>query len=332
MISYAKNISKNHMVQTNLRTELASTENRRKGFDAEGFPLSSNGNPKFAYGYRDNGLPSSAASISRRHSVVGNVFYSYKSKYNADVSVTYDGSTSFGQKNLYQPFTSFGASWNMNKEKFLENIAWIDNLKVRGSYGITGNQSFASTSSISTYNYFNSYNYFGQGVYLGTLGNPDLKWQNTFQTNLGLDATFSDGRFNMTLDAYKRRTDPLVLALSLPSSTALVAYPMNLGTLTTKGVEFNVRYAPIYKKKERVMWFIGVLGTALKGTYGGFNNRLDALNDYETSNNSLMQYRDGYDSYDLWAVPSLGIDPATGKEIFLKKMAVKLLFLAMMTG
>ncbi|MFV0605632.1 MAG: hypothetical protein ACK5NK_07310 [Niabella sp.] len=302
-----------------MRTEFSSNENKRKGFDAEGFPLSSNGNPRFAYSYAENGIPLSVTGVSRRHSSIANLFYSYKSKYNADFSFTYDGTTAFGQKNMYQPFVSIGASWNLHREKFLIDVNWVDNLRVRATYGITGNQNFGSTSSVSTYGYYSDFNYFGQGVYLITLGNPNLEWQNTYQTNFGLDAQLWNKRFSMTLDFFRKYTNPLVIALTLPASTALSSYPLNMGNLTTVGAEANVSFAPWYKPKEGKSWFIGFTGTTLKAEYGGFGNSLEGINKELANSGSLTRYRDGYDSYDIWAVPSLGIDPATGKEIFLKK-------------
>ncbi|WP_199117492.1 SusC/RagA family TonB-linked outer membrane protein [Pedobacter sp. ASV28] len=318
MVSYAKHTGK-HAYQVNLRAELQDKTNRLKGFIAEGFPTSTNGNPRFAYGYQENGSPLAVNSVSRRNSLIANGYYSYDERYNADVSFTYDGSTSFGVQNSYQPFASFGLSWNINKEKFLKAADWIDNLRLRASYGVTGNQNFTSATSISTYSYMTSFNYFGQGVELTKLGNANLKWQNTYQTNLGLDAALFNNRFTLQVNAYRKYTNPLVIAIGLPTSTSLADYAINAGNLNTKGIEANIRFAPIYKPAERFTWFVGVTSTVMSQKYNGFNNILSGLNESLQSLNSLTRYKDGYDFYDLWTVPSLGIDPASGREIFLKK-------------
>lgn len=318
MASYAQYNGK-HAFQANLRAEIQDKTNRLKGFAAEGFPTSTNGNPRFAYGYQENGSPTANSSIARRNSLIANGYYSYDERYNVDFSLTYDGSTSFGNENLYEPFASLGASWNLHNERFFRSVDWINSLRLRASYGVTGNQNFTSATSVSTYTYLADYNYMGQGVDLTTLGNPNLKWQNTYQTNLGLDASLLDNRFSVQLNAYRKYTDPLVIAIDLPSSTSLDNYPINAGNLTVKGIEGNIRFAPIYKPQERVVWFIELTGTTLSQKYNGFNNILSGLNETLRSLNSLTRYRDGYDYYDLWAVPSLGIDPATGQEIFLKK-------------
>ncbi len=318
MISYAEHTGK-HAYQANIRAELEDKTNRLKGFVAEGFPTSTNGNPRFAYGYQENGSPIAVNSVTRRNSLIANGYYSYDERYNMDVSLTYDGSTSFGLQNSYQPFASAGLSWNLHKEKFLQSAAWINSLRLRVSYGMTGNQNFTSATSISTYTYMTNYNYLGQGVELTKLGNPNLEWQNTYQTNLGLDAGFFNNRLTLQVNAYRKYTDPLVIAIGLPSSTALNDYAINAGTLNTKGIEANIRFAPIYQPDKMFTWFIGLTGTVMSQKYNDFNNKLSSLNESLQSLNSLTRYQDGYDYYDLWAVPSLGIDPATGREIFLKK-------------
>ncbi len=318
MVSYAKHIGK-HAYQANLRAEIQDRTNKLKGFVAEGFPTSTNGNPRFAYGYLENGSPLAINSIYRRNSLVANGYYSYDERYNMDVSFTYDGSTSFGLQNSYEPFGSLGLSWNLHKETFLKSAEWIDNLRLRLSYGITGNQNFTSAASTSTYTYMTNFNYFGQGVELTKLGNDDLKWQNTYHTNLGLDAAFFNNRLRLQLNAYRKYTNPLVVAIGLPASTSLSDYAINAGNLNTKGIEADIRFVPISKPEKRFSWLVGITGVVMSQKYNNFNNMLSSLNESLQSLNSLTRYQDGYDFYDLWTVPSLGIDPATGREIFLKK-------------
>jgi len=318
MASYAEKHGK-HAYQANLRAEIQDKSNELKGFVAEGFPNSTNGNPRFAYNYQESGTPLAIKSIARRNSIIANGYYSYDERYNMDLSFTYDGSTSFGLANSYQPFAALGVSWNLHNENFIKNAEWINVMRVRASYGVTGNQNFASASSISTYSYLPDYNYFGQGVALEKLGNANLKWQNTYQTNLGLDAELLHHRLTLQVNAYRKYTRPLVLAIDLPSSTSLSNYPINAGNLNTTGIEGTIRFAPVYKPERRIVWFVGFTGTAMRQKYNGFNGMLSGLNESLQSLNSLTRYRDGYDYYDIWAVPSLGIDPASGQEIFRKK-------------
>lgn len=327
-VSYTANVGANygkifgkHLINALLRFEVSDDNNRSNGFYAVGFPVNSNGNPRFAYGYGDGdkGRPEASTSISRRNSIVSSFNYSYDRRYNADLSLTYDGSTSFGTNNVYSPFFSAGLSWNINNEQFLKNVDWIDVLRLRANIGRTGNQNFSSYTSVSTYNYYKDYNYFGQGVYLSSLGNPNLRWQNTTQTSLGIDANLFKSRMSLQFNAYRKFTDPLVVGITLPPSTALRNYPVNAGELTVDGLELITRYSPIFRPSERIVWTVGLTGSTLKQTYSGFGTILESLNNSLRENKSLRKYRDGGSPNDIWGVPSLGIDPGTGNEIFRKK-------------
>jgi len=317
--SYGKTFGM-HLINAYFRTELSNNQSTSEGYTALGFPTASNGNPRFAYGYGLNGRPAASTSLTRRHSLVTSFNYSFNQRYNADVSFTYDGSTAFGAQNLYSPFYSGGLSWNIHNEQFMkDNVSWIDMLRLRGNIGITGNQNFSSYSSMTVYDYTSVMNSSGIGAYVTALGNEHLAWQNTIQTSLGLDLNMFNNRITTQFNVYRKYTDPLVVTLPLPPSTALNNYPINSGNLTTDGMELMVRFAPIYKPKEQIIWNVGLMGSTYKSTYDGFGGMLESLNQSLRTSRSLQKFRDGGDPNDIWAVPSLGIDPATGGEIFLKK-------------
>lgn len=317
-LNYGKTIEK-HLINAIFRAEISNKNDNKDGYLATGFPNASNGNPRFAYGYAEGKTPQASQSITRRNSLVANLNYSYDRKYNMDASFTYDGSTAFGQQNLYSPFYSVGVSWNINNEAFMKDQNWINLLRLRGNIGVTGNQNFSSFTSVTTYDYDSYYNYSGQGVSLSSLGNSDLKWQNTVQTSVGVDAAFFKNRLTATLSAYRKYTDPLVVAVTLPPSTALNDFPLNAGDLTVNGAEMNLRFSPIYRISDRIIWTLGLTGSSYKQKYNHFNNVLEKLNDNLRKSKSLIRFRDGADPDDLWTVPSLGIDPGTGREIFLKR-------------
>ena len=322
MVSYAKAIKK-HTINGNFRVEFAENNNKSLSIRAVGFPLSSNGNPAFAYGYEKNGAPSASNVISRRNSLIGSLNYSYDNRYNTDLSFNYDGSTAFGRQNSYSPFFAVGASWNLHNEAFLKDSPAVSQLRLRANYGVTGNQNFSSTTSISTYNYLSAFNYAGQGVSLATFANENLRWQKTNQFSAGIDATLLNNRLNLTLNAYEKITNDLAVAVSLPSSTGLVSYPFNAGDLTVKGVELIAKYNVIHKPAERIIWNVGLTGARSTQTYNNFNNLLAGLNQSLQNSSSLTRYKDGFSPNDLWAIRSLGIDPATGRELFLKKDGTK---------
>lgn len=319
MLTYANVFRQKHSITLNGRTEISNTDYLMKGFDAQGFPTASNGNPAFAYQYTENGSPYSTSSTQRRNSIIATANYTYDRRYSVDASFNYDGSTAFGQNNLYSPFYSIGASWNAKNERFLADEDWLSNLRLRINYGVNGNQNFSSTTSISTYTYSSNFNRNGQGVTITTLGNPDLEWQNTTNLNLGLDASFLNNRASMTVDVYRKFTDPQVVSIDLPLSTGLSQYPFNAGNLEVKGLEANFRFAPIYRPQDRFVWNITLMGSTYTQRYDDFDDKLSTLNQSLQESSSLTRYYDGADPADLWAVRSLGIDPASGREIFLKK-------------
>ncbi|QNR84758.1 SusC/RagA family TonB-linked outer membrane protein [Pedobacter riviphilus] len=319
MLSYGKVFKEKHALTTDLRAEIREDNNQYGSYTAVGFPNASNGNPSFAYSYQPNSRPSSVKSKSRSDALLFTANYIYDKRYFADASIRYDGSTAFGSSNPYTPYYSGGLGWNVNNEKGIKDIKWITLIRLRANIGVTGNQNFSSYSSIDTYNYFSGINPYGQGVLLSTLGNPNLEAQKTVQSNIGTDIALWGNQLNFTINAYRKKTSPLVVAVDLPSSTGVSKLPLNVGYLDTKGLEAVVNFSPIYKPNERIIWTIGYTGSIYKSKYGNFNNTLASLNTAQLNSNSLIRYKDGYSPDDLWAVPSKGIDPATGREVFLKK-------------
>lgn len=317
-LTYAKVFAEKHSLTANFRTEFNENKSKGYGFVAQGFPVASNGNPAFAYGYLTDSKPSSATNVVRRNSLVYSMNYSYKQRYNADFNFNMDGSTAFGSNKLYSPYYSGGVSWNINQEEFLKAADWIDVLRIRGNIGVTGNQSFDNVSQ-SVYQFMSDLNRFGQGMDLLSMGSPDLEWQRTRQISLGLDFGFMERRSNLQLNAYEKYTDPMVISVTLPSSTGIGSFPYNMGTQTTKGIEANYSFSPIYRPKEQIIWTLGITGAILNQKYGGFDEALRYMNANLQRNNSLVRYKDGYSPRDIWAVQSLGIDPATGREIFRTK-------------
>ncbi|HTM98590.1 MAG TPA: SusC/RagA family TonB-linked outer membrane protein, partial [Pedobacter sp.] len=318
MLTFARVFNEKHSLTANLRTEISENQNRGYGFTTEGFPAASNGNPAFAFGFPTDATPNANTRVSRRNSALASVNYSYDQRFNADVNFNMDGSTAFGSNKLYSPYYSAGLGWNIHREQFFKNIDWIDVLRIRGNIGITGNQSFSSVSQ-SVYNYSEDLNRSGQGIYLDMLGAPDLAWQSTRQTSIGLDLGFMKKRLNIQFNAYDKYTDPMVVDITLPTSTGLASFPYNTGALTVRGLETNVSFSPIFKPKEQIVWTLGLTGAILDQKYSKFENKLKSLNESLQQNNSLTRYKDGYSPRDIWAVPSLGIDPVTGREIFLTK-------------
>lgn len=319
LLTYGKVFGDKHAVTANARFEVNNNQTQRLGFSAEGFPEGSLGNPRFAFGYVANSAPSAISNTYRTASATASVNYAYDQRFLFDSSYRLDGSTAFGKNKQFSPYWSSGIGWNLHREKFMKNLAWLDRFKLFANIGITGNQNYGSITSVSVYNYSSgtSFNQFGQGVTLATLGNPDLNPQKTRQLSVGIDYSIFKGRLTGYINAYNKRTDPLVVMVDLPSSTGLVGYPLNTGNLNTNGAEARIGFSPIYRPADRVVWTISVTGSTYKSKYNGFGNSLNALNKQQELSKALLRFKDGYSPDDIWAAKSLGIDPGSGREIFL---------------
>lgn len=319
MMTYGHLFNGVHLVSANARVEVQEEKNEAYTSKVVGFPPGTNGNPAFAYSYIPDDRPVTLYNQFRRNNFLVSGSYTYDRRWVADFSYRMDGSTAFGSNKKYSPFWSVGLAWNLHNEPVFRNKDWIKLLRVKINTGATGNQNFSQVTSVSVYSYEQSLNLFGQGLTLTTLGNPNLAWQNTQQTNIGVDFSLFDGRFGGFVNVYQKYTDPLIVPLDLPSSTGLYQYPKNVGHLDNKGIEVNLRYSPIYKPNEGIVWNIGVTGIVQKATYGGLNAELKGLDKTEQQANSLRRYRDGYSPEDMWAVYSYGIDPGSGREVFQKQ-------------
>lgn len=347
MLTYNQVLNGVHSLTGNIRGSVE--ENNIDGLQtvAVGFPYAVEPNPAFAYSYQVDSRPAYTTLTSRQVSALGSVNYAYNGKYFADATYRIDGSTVFGSARKYSPFWSAGIGWQLNKEAFLARIRWIDLIRLRATTGVSGNQQLGSFSSASVYGLENNRNVFGQGYYLNALGNENLEWQNTRTTNLGLDVALWGNAVSATINVYEKITDPLIVAGIAPPSSGVATFPLNVGQLSYKGLEFNVRGFVINNVKKRINWNIGVTGRMYNSKYKGFGQILKNLNDAAekladeirtegtTANTNaygplqmttaLTRYLDGYSPDDLWAVRSAGIDPASGREVFITADGLKTL-------
>ena len=186
------------------------------------------------------------------HSMVGffgRFSYSYKGKYLFNSNIRRDGSSRF-VNNRWGTFPSASVGWRVSDENFMDWAKpYLKDAKLRASWGITGNENIGNYESLNLYT-FGSYYYQGiSGVNTSTaLGNPNLKWEQTTQTNLGLDVTLFDGRMSVTGDYYVKTTDGLLYNSLLPSELGYSTIKVNLGSIENKGYEITLSGYPVQKK------------------------------------------------------------------------------------
>lgn len=166
--------------------------------------------------------------------------YSYKGKYMASAALRADGCSRFGANNRWGYFPSASVAWRMSEENFMQPLTWLDNLKLRLSYGVTGNNQIADYGAIALLDYkqYVQNGTVNQGLYTSTFPDPDLKWEKTGQVNFGIDAGLFNNRINLSLDMYYSKTRDLLLDVPIPVITGFQSRLTNIGELENRGVEF----------------------------------------------------------------------------------------------
>ncbi|SHF87014.1 TonB-linked outer membrane protein, SusC/RagA family [Flavobacterium fluvii] len=168
--------------------------------------------------------------------------YSYKGKYLATAAIRADGSSRFGANNKWGYFPSGSLAWRMSEESFLKDVSWLTNLKVRLSYGATGNNSIPNYGSIGLLGYspYVSSGTVNQGIYTSNFADKNLKWEKTGQTNFGVDFSVFDGRIKFNGDIYYSKTKDLLLNVPIPILSGFTSTLTNIGELENRGYEINL--------------------------------------------------------------------------------------------
>ena len=320
--SYSKYFG-NHLLMANAGWTLNDETTKSVTMIAEGFPNDRLDDIGYARSYAEDSAPTSTESTVRDIGVVAAVNYSYADRYLFDGSIRFSGSSQFGSENRWGKFWSLGLGWNLHHEKFMASAEWLDQLKIRGSIGFTGSQNFNSYQSQDTWTYYKDNFYDGNvGAYLMGMSNDRLKWQRKKDTDVGLEFTAFDSRLNIRLDYYNSITDDLLTDVTIPSSTGFTSYKENLGKVQNQGFEFYVN-ARVWENREKNGYVnIYVNGTHNTNKIKEISNFLASFNEEQSetvTNKPITRYEEGQSMSAIWAVPSRGIDPATGKDVFVKK-------------
>lgn len=325
MVSYNRTFFEKLYVTSMAGSSLESTTADNSSYTSLGFYSDVLGHPNFALGYGGSARPSGSESLATAAGFFFNGNAIYDNRYSVDVVYRYEGSSKFGKNQRFAPFWSLGTAWNIHNEKFFEGNKNIQLLKLRGSIGYLGNISFDPYQALTTYTYNNRINYIvGAGSVPLAIGNPDLKWERTLSKNVGLDLTLFKNRWDLTFDAYQKTTDNLLLDVSLAPSIGAVTARQNVGEVENNGIEFQTRVVPIQTKD--LQWSLSLNYSYNRNKVKKVSDALKALNQKNLGVDSLNRgttplplYEEGESLTALKVVPSAGIDPATGKEIFIKR-------------
>ena len=192
---------------------------------------------------------------------MGRVMYSYDNKYMLSVAVRSDASSVLAKGHQWHTYPAVSAGWNIARESFMENVKWVDNLKLRVGYGETSNQAISAYKTlgglgIRNYNFGDGTNH-KAGYYVNSLPNPELGWEYSKTWNFGLDFSLFNGRLYGTFEYYSQKTNDILLNVNLPSTSGVSSYTGNIGKTQNKGWEFTVN-GIIIDNKNGWNWEAGI--------------------------------------------------------------------------
>lgn len=320
MLSYSDYIFKKLFLTAMGGSSIESSSVDAAGYRSIGFYSDKLGHPGFASTYALNSHPSGSDTQSRGVGFFVNANTIWDNKYFLDLIYRYEGSSKFGKNKRFAPFWSVGGGWNLHNERFMKGLP-IQLLKLRASVGYLGNINFNPYQALTTYSYSNSLNYGkGTGAVPITIGNPDLKWERTLSTNIGVDFTALRGRIDLSADYYIKNTDNLLLDITKAPSIGVTTSRENIGEVENKGFEMRLRTIPIQNKDWQ--WSIGFTYSYNKNKIKKISNALREQNEQNLAKGGvapLPVYEEGQSLTAIKVVPSAGIDPITGQEVYIKR-------------
>lgn len=243
-------------------------------------------------------------------SILGRVFYSYQNKYLFTATIRRDGSSKFGKNNRYGYFPSFSLGWNVAEEKFMENVHWLDQLKLRGGYGVLGNQeidNYQYSSTITTgINYPDGNGSLLQGAFPKNFANPDIKWEETAMTNVGIDFMAFNNRLSLTADYYVKNTKDILLTVPIPISSGGANDPIrNAGKIRNNGFEFNLGWMD--QPNPDISYGINLIGSFNKNKVIAMGSESGSIKGGSTNQNiTTSETKAGYPIGGYWLISTAG--------------------------
>lgn len=241
--------------------------------------------------------------------------YDYDNKYYISGSYRHDGTSRFSKENRWGDFYSVGASWRISQEDFVKNLAWVNNLKLRASWGQTGNDAVLDENGYQNYYAYQSLYTLGinngtePGVYFSLLANPNLRWETQVSSDIALEFSLFN-HLSGTIEFFNKESKDLLFGVSQPTSTGISSITQNIGKVRNRGVEIELNYN-ILKNKD---WSasIGVNATMMK-------NKITRLPDVNRANGIISgskKLMEGHSIYDFWLRQWYGVDPKNGNGLY----------------
>lgn len=259
---------------------------------------------------------SSYTDTYKKEGYFGRINYDYANKYYVSGSYRHDGSSRFGKDNRWGDFWSFGASWRISEEAFMKDVKWVNNLKLRASYGETGNDAILDADNDPDYYPYQTlyglgYKNGGEaGAYFTVIANPDLKWE----TQVSKDIAIEFGLFNRlsgTIEYFSKDSKDLLFDVSQPTSVGVPSIIQNIGKVTNSGVEIDLSYN-VFKNKD---WnvAVGANATFIKNKITNLPATMKE-NGYISGSKKWME---GKSIYEFWLRQWYGVNPENGDGLYL---------------
>ena len=247
-------------------------------------------------------------------SVFSNARLIFKGKYILEGNFRRDGSSRFSDAHRYANFPAISAAWDIAKEAFMANASAVSELKIRGSYGSSGNAEIGNYPSQQLLGY--GLNYAGQpGGGFNSIGNNQLTWESSKQTDIGLDVSFFNRRLGFTVDFYKKVIDGLIFQVPISQTTGFSTINRNIGTMQNSGVEFTMNATPVATKD--FTWDM-----SFNITYN--KNKVTKLPPGQTQVlNGNFILKPGYDIYTFYMRQWAGVDPNNGDPLWYSDSSMK---------
>ncbi|MDR1552478.1 MAG: TonB-dependent receptor [Prevotellaceae bacterium] len=246
----------------------------------------------------------SSTDVDRIESYLTRINYGFDDRYYLSASWRIDGSSRFHKDHRWGQFWSLGASWKISDEKFMKNIEFVNNLSLKASYGLIGNQNLSTYYAWQSFYDITMANADQQGALISTLENPNVSWEESKEFNIGISASLFNRIVNLEFEFYNRNTTKMLMQARMPTSTGFTYYNTNMGSMNNKGIEavINVKIF----NKENFKW-----NTTLSLSHN--KNKVTDIPDPQTG---MTVIEEGKEIYTYYLPKSAGVDPATGALLY----------------
>ena len=324
-LNYNNIFSEKHMVTLGVSAELSETISDDVDWSATGYISSNVSHPGMSMSYPSTGGTSGSESTVRRASLIASANYYYDQRYFVDLSINYNGASSFGENNRFQYFYSLGAGWVVSNETFVkEHLPFINEMRFRYSFGVTGNMFVSPEKSLEVFNRNSSSTYLGGIAWtLSQFANSDLEQQNAYQHNAGLDVGLFNSRVSISLNYYNFLTNNTLTDMNLPISHGFDRVAGNVGKIRNEGLDGNVRVGLYRNTEKKIDWTLNASFSKRKNVVvklsEGFKERISMHNKGMSTNTDLVRYQEGRSLEAIYGLRTVGVDPTSGQRVFLKK-------------